>query len=112
MVKEMDQFKEVIRGFDENLALKAHKQDLHTVLKGFRDYTKLTKFEKYKAETQDLLNKVEEDNNTITSSFALFNATIEDKIRERVKKETQHLRMGQDGNNQPNKSSNGRSALE
>ena len=32
MVKEMAQFKEVIRGFDTNLALKAHKQDLHTVM--------------------------------------------------------------------------------
>ena len=109
MVKEMDQFKEVIRGFDENLALKAHKHDLHTVMQGFRDYTKKTVFERYRLEMQDLMNKVEDDNNTITSSFALFNATLEDKIRERVKKETLHLKMG-DGN--PTKKSQGGSSLE
>ena len=50
LVKEMEQFKEVIRGFDESLALKASKLDLHGVVQDLRRYTKVKTFEDYKFE--------------------------------------------------------------
>ena len=61
---------------------------------------------------QDLINKIIIQNTTINASFNCFNETIEDKIRERVKKETQGLRLGQTGTDQSAGSKCGKSAME
>lgn len=77
LVREMEQFKEVIRGFDESLALKASKLDVHGVVQDLRRYTKVKTFEDYKFEVSDLINRISLENITINASFNTLNETLE-----------------------------------
>ena len=58
------------------------------------------------------MNQIVIQNTAINASFNCFNETIEDKIKERVRKETQGLRLGLTGTDQSTGSKCGKSAME